>query len=166
MDEKEREDVHAFVERILEGSDEEFPDWVGMEERLLLKGARALLVRHRGSPSGEDAIIASNLIDEMLASRAQRIKGLISGLSLWIPQFQILEQEGHYVLGQVNCVTISVTLWTGDRGNYKLFIDSKDPRKCHVDGSDGFPRYYFYLGSLLQELHAWLLVRNLLPEDK
>lgn len=49
-----------------------------------------------------------------------------------------------------------------DRGRYGVHCSSKvglEPPVIHVDGQDGFPRYFFKLQNLFNELHEWIEFR-------
>jgi len=50
-----------------------------------------------------------------------------------------------------------------DRGNWLAHLDvipGTHPRALHVNGADGWPRYYFDLERAKAECEAWLLKRG------
>lgn len=46
-----------------------------------------------------------------------------------------------------------------DRGNYHALIDTN---ATHIDGADGFPRYYFNLQYAIEEMEAFMRKRDLI----
>ena len=47
-----------------------------------------------------------------------------------------------------------------DRGRYGWGCESKDQYLFTIDEADGFPRYFFSLQRLLDELNDWVQFRN------
>lgn len=47
-----------------------------------------------------------------------------------------------------------------DRGNYVAKVSTKDRTACHLDGADGWPRYFFSLATAREEIEAWLRKRG------
>lgn len=47
-----------------------------------------------------------------------------------------------------------------DRGRWLAHLEVRDPLKVHVDGADGWPRYYFDLERAKLEIECWLIARR------
>ncbi len=52
--------------------------------------------------------------------------------------------------------------WIAETKNaaFESMDDDEDARKCHIDNADCFPRFYYHPESFLNELAAFLSVRN------
>lgn len=43
-----------------------------------------------------------------------------------------------------------------DRGRWLVHVESSDPIKLHIDGADGFPRYYYTVTALVTEVCSFM----------
>lgn len=50
-----------------------------------------------------------------------------------------------------------------DRGRYLLHVENMPGKLPLVDGADFFPRYYFKMSNLFDELNEWLKINNQKP---
>jgi hypothetical protein len=50
-----------------------------------------------------------------------------------------------------------------DRGRYLLHVENMPDKLPVVDGADLFPRYYFKMSNLFDELNEWLKINNKNP---
>ncbi len=48
-----------------------------------------------------------------------------------------------------------------NRGAYQWNVETKDHTKITIDGADMFPRYYFFLDSMVKEINAWIEKRKI-----
>lgn len=81
-----------------------------------------------------------------------------------------LRRVGNYIDIILNYAVISierVPASASDRGNFIVKADHRVQfvDKCYIDECDFFPRYYFYLDTLLSEMLAFIKKRNLEIED-
>ena len=58
-------------------------------------------------------------------------------------------------------ITIEMRPHYCDRGNFIAKIHVTDPSLVHIDGCDGWPRYYFCLAAAKSECEAWVRKRGL-----
>jgi hypothetical protein len=71
----------------------------------------------------------------------------------------------HVTLQGKHCnITIEGRPGYCDRGNYLAKLHVGDPRRCHVDEADLWPRFYFDLGRAMLECEAWMNKRGELKQ--
>jgi hypothetical protein len=101
-----------------------------------------------------DYEVSLPLFDKMLQGMYQQLLDHLRGGS------------ANYINISLNYAMISIEMLppsASDRGNFIVKADHKVQfvDKCYIDGSDCFPRYYFYLDTLLSEISAFIEKRNL-----
>lgn len=53
-----------------------------------------------------------------------------------------------------------------DRGRWDVKASTERPDIVNIDRHDGFPRYYFHVASVVDEVITWLKVRGLMPGQR
>jgi hypothetical protein len=64
------------------------------------------------------------------------------------------------VQGQDCTITLEPRPDYCDRGNYLARLFPRGPLRREIDGTDGWPRYYFNLDRAKAEVEAWLAKRG------